>query len=467
MSPLRPLPFAPLLLQLGAACLLALLPSPAVAQGGIQVWGTNYQGVASETPGGSDFVQAAAGDTHAVALRRDGSLHSWGDDRRGQVSETPPGTGYTTVEAGGGVSLALRTDGSIASWGWDKFGLVSNAPTGTGFTQVSAGHGGHCIALGADGSLHSWGIQNQSSWDYGQVTNTPTGTGYTFVEASYYNSAALRADGSIDIWGSDHYGLVSYAPTGTGFRQVTLGVYHGLALRSDGSIFSWGLNHGGFGILNTPHGPGFIQVDTDDTHAIALHSDGTLHSWGEDGEVLWSTPPGNGFFDAKAGSSYSLALRRPGVGTSFCFGDGTGSPCPCGAPGVPGAGCNNGLLNGGVTLYSYGTPSITTDSFGMQAGVAAAGAVGILIRADHKVNGGLGIAVSDGLHCIAGRTARTHYIMSMGGNLSFPTFQLEPHGTFSNGPGQPTYYQFWYRDYQGCTANSFNSSNALEVVWAP
>jgi len=63
-----------------------------------------------QVPAGT-FSDLAAGLTHALAVRTDGSLASWGDDTFGQVSGTPTGV-FSAVAAGGGFSLAIADSGN-------------------------------------------------------------------------------------------------------------------------------------------------------------------------------------------------------------------------------------------------------------------------------------------------------------------------------------------------------------------
>jgi alpha-tubulin suppressor-like RCC1 family protein len=97
----------------------------------------------SDTPVGT-FSSVAAGYTHSVAIRTDGTLASWGANDFDVVSDTPVGT-YSAVAAGGNHSVALRPDGTLVSWGDDNYGQVSRTPTGT-FSAVAAG-GNHNVAI--------------------------------------------------------------------------------------------------------------------------------------------------------------------------------------------------------------------------------------------------------------------------------------------------------------------------------
>jgi len=71
-------------------------------------------------------------------------------------------------------------------------------------------------------------------------------------------AAAVRSDGTVWTWGSDGFGKrtgdpARYAPGGpptpvqglAGVRQVALGEHHGCALREDGTVWCWGSDHNG------------------------------------------------------------------------------------------------------------------------------------------------------------------------------------------------------------------------------
>lgn len=82
------------------------------------------------------------------------------------------------VAAGYRHTVALHSDGTLWAWGWNQSGQLGDGTTtdratpvkiGEGFTLVAAGygysnssdgyitHGGHTLALKADGSLWAWG----------------------------------------------------------------------------------------------------------------------------------------------------------------------------------------------------------------------------------------------------------------------------------------------------------------------
>lgn len=419
-------------------------------------------------PVGADYTQVSSGQDHSLALRTDGSIVAWGLDNFGMISNAPAGTGFVQVAAGYNHAAALRSDGSIVSWGEDLDGQVTNTPAGTGFIQVAVGlH--HSVALHTDGTLVSWG-GNQ----VGQVSLTPTGSNFVEVSAGIGHSLARRANGRIKTWGQNNYEQVTGTPKEMGFVQISGGGDHSLALRADGSIVAWGRNTHGQ-VSQTPTGTGFTQVSGGFLHSMALHPDGTIESWGYDGIlnlVTW-THAGPGFTAIAGGVYHSAALRETFDGSAYCFGDGSGSTCPCGLPGNVGEGCANSTGVAGAQLRSAGVSSMSStiwSHYGLVIRNAPPMKAGLILRGANQVNGGLGNLVGDGLLCTSGQSARSSVeLTTASGDAYFHNFQgnqLLKDATY--GIGATTHYQFWYRDPDNtCSGSGFNFSNAWAEIWWP
>ncbi|HUP70746.1 MAG TPA: hypothetical protein VM142_13160, partial [Acidimicrobiales bacterium] len=104
----------------------------------------------------SDVVAIAAGNSHSLALKSDGTVWAWGDNGQSQLgrattcdpSTTPPTnctstfavqvltspltalSGVAAISAGGLHSLALKSDGTAWSWGRNIEGQLGNATAG-------------------------------------------------------------------------------------------------------------------------------------------------------------------------------------------------------------------------------------------------------------------------------------------------------------------------------------------------
>ena len=106
------------------AAALVIAGEPATAQTGIVGWGSR---VFNSAWNEGSYTQVAAGHTHTVGLRIDGSIVAWGDNSYGQtnVPALPPGLNYTQVAAGDAHTVALRSDGSVVAWGDNDSGQTN------------------------------------------------------------------------------------------------------------------------------------------------------------------------------------------------------------------------------------------------------------------------------------------------------------------------------------------------------
>ncbi|MBF9224014.1 RCC1 domain-containing protein [Hymenobacter ruricola] len=235
------------------------------------------------------YTQVAAGAYHSLGLRADGSLYAWGWNQFGELGiATNSGTfgpnpvptqvagTYTQVAAGASHSLGLRADGSLYAWGWNHYGQLSSTtnngtdiatptltPVAGTYTQVAAG-GTHSLGLRADGSLYAWGSNtygvlgssvNINTYNPNPVPTLVAGT-YTQVAAGVQHSLGLRADGSLWAWGTNYAGQLgkgSFGPDAnpTPTREVTLGT--GWTTLGTGSVAS-------FSLVRTPSAQNFASA---------------------------------------------------------------------------------------------------------------------------------------------------------------------------------------------------------------
>jgi alpha-tubulin suppressor-like RCC1 family protein len=233
----------------------------------------------SITPAGWSVV--AAGGTHSLGIRSDGSLWAWGWNHSGQLGigdnrdrNTPVRVGiandWRVVRSGYFHSLGIRTDGSLWAWGWNLYGQLGtggvyagkNTPTRVGslsnWIAVSAGYD-HSLGIRTDGSLWAWGKNDKYQLGLGDTNdrNIPVRVGsfndWMAVAAGTHCSFGIRLNGSLWSWGENTHGQLgmgdhypSLIPTQVGSSNnwvaVRAGFDHSLGIRTDGSLYSWGNN---------------------------------------------------------------------------------------------------------------------------------------------------------------------------------------------------------------------------------
>ena len=356
-------------------------------------------------------------NNHSVALKNDGTVWAWGQNQYGQLGNNTTtnssipvqvkddtGNGFLTdvkfVAAGTSHSLAVKNDGTVWAWGYNYYGQLGNNTTtnsyipvqvkdaaGTGFlilTDVKAVVAGnsHSLAVKNDGTAWAWG-NNQ----YGQLGNNTTtnsfmpvqvkdaaGTGFLtdikVIAAGSYNYLVAKNDGTLWAWGNNGSGQLgngtlthSSIPvqvkdaTGTGFltgiTDMASGANQSLAVKNDGTLWAWGYNGDGrLGDGTTIQslipvqvkdgtGNSFLtdvkDVSTGNSHSLAVKNDGTVWAWGTNyyGELGESTYTNSskpvqvkdaagtgllaGITTVAAGNCYSLSVKNDG--TVWAWGD--------------------------------------------------------------------------------------------------------------------------------------------------
>jgi len=213
---------------------LALSNAPFVAatktDGTLWTWGNNSNGqlglnnrtnYSSPVQVGAltNWLKVSCGYRFLMAIKTDGTLWGWGDNTNGEVGlpslinySSPKQVGALTnwksVSNGQYFTLALKTDGTLWFWG-DNFngnsgnnvsGNAYSSPTQVGsltsWSSVTAGPS-QSAAIKNDGTLWMWGKNQQGQLGLGNRTSYSipkqigTLSGWLSVSCSTYNTAAI------------------------------------------------------------------------------------------------------------------------------------------------------------------------------------------------------------------------------------------------------------------------------------
>lgn len=162
-------------------------------------------------------------------------------------------------------------------------------------------------------------------------------------------------------------------------------------------------------------------------------------------------------------TGWTLNGNGAGSGGGFCYGDGTGSICPCGNLASAGQGCQNSTGSGGV-LAAVGNPNITGDTLALKAFHCPSQRIGLFFQGERQLGGGSGWLFGDGLRCVGAPVIRLQTVQIDGTGTAISTVPLATVGGIS--PGDTVYYQFWYQDPGNSPcAMQFNTTNAVARTW--
>ena len=227
--------------------------------GSVLAWGHNRSGqlgngsfVDSSSPvrvtGIGAVKTLSAGDAFSVAVQTDGAVLAWGNNNSGELgngstskSSAPvpvnglgPGSGVVAVAAGDSHALALKSDGTVLAWGNNQSGQLGDgtAPTdhhkpvqvaglgpGSGVVKLAAGLT-FALALKYGGTVLAWGNNARGELGTGDapadhLTPVPVSgaAGAVDIAAGWEHGLALRSDGSVVSWGDNSLGQLGDGTT--------------------------------------------------------------------------------------------------------------------------------------------------------------------------------------------------------------------------------------------------------------
>ena len=311
----------------------------------------------------SGVAAVAAGQTHSLFLKTDGTLWGMGNNGNGQLGDgtttqrTTPvqvASGVAAMAAGENHSLFLKTDGTLWAAGYNYYGQLGNGTTTDRSTPVQVASGVSAVSAGdayslyvkTDGTLWAMGLNNYSQLGDGTTTNRSTpvqvASGVAAVADGGSHSLYLKTDGTLWATGRNNTGQLGDGTTtnrttpvqvASGVAAVSAGGNHSLHLKTDGTLWAMGENVNGQlgdGTTTSRTTPvqvasGVAAVSAGVYHSLYLKTDGTLWAagynyYGQLGNGTTtdrSTPVqvASGVAAVAAGGNHSLIIFVPAAPT--------------------------------------------------------------------------------------------------------------------------------------------------------
>jgi alpha-tubulin suppressor-like RCC1 family protein len=240
------------------------------------------------------------------------------DTRNTPVTTFAGGTNWKQLSTGYRITAAIKTDGTLWTWGFGSQGQLGNNQTTSRLTPVTTFAGGtdwrqvscserHVAAIKTNGTLWTWGwgaggrLGNNATVNIiTPVTTFAGGTNWRQVSAGNNSTSAIKADGTLWIWGNSEIGNGNLFPRstpvttfagGSNWKQTSSGSVHTVAIKTDGTLWIWGFGSGRLGTNDTvakstpvttfAGGNNWKQVSSGQNHTAAIKTDGTLWTWGD------------------------------------------------------------------------------------------------------------------------------------------------------------------------------------------
>jgi len=297
------------------------------SDGTLWTWGRNHTGQLGHTssdscapetdpcstsPGqvGSDnkWISIAAGWSHSVALKSDGTLWAWGSNGTGQLGHTSletcggnpcslsPGqvgtdTDWVSITAGPSHTMALKSDGTLWAWGSNSSGQL-----GDGTTTNSYGPEQICLYLFSPDNIlfpYSGGssdshliVYGTCSWaaeaDYSWITIDSGGSG---VGMNIPNNIDFTVDPNT---GADRYGTITVTGRSLILNQTGVPACTYTVSPMSGTSYP---SSGGSGTISVMTDPGCTWTANSSNPQILIYAGATGNG---NGTVAYLVLPNNG-----------------------------------------------------------------------------------------------------------------------------------------------------------------------------
>lgn len=351
-----------------------------LATAGFNSWGAVGDGTTNSTTTYAPIIpsgvwKVATGQNTSFALMDDSTVWSWGNAIYGGLGEDVGATMRTTpdqintltdiidIDAGESHAIALKSDGTVWTWGQGSYGALGHGDWSNdtipqmvaGLTNIVAvAAGGHSSAvLTADGDVYTWGRNDEGQLAINNTSNknTPQLLIYNVsgnaaqVVLGHKTLIVLDSLGTAKFAGYNYYGQYgtgstndSYVLTpGFGFNDiiaVDMGHRFAMVMRRDRTVWTSGWNNSGelgdgTGTQSTV--PVMVMTDgfmlgTGRQSSWVMKTDRSIWGWGWNGGQVGDGTTTNIFSPVQV---YSCPCLGPQFSISAtdasCFGEANGT----------------------------------------------------------------------------------------------------------------------------------------------
>ena len=213
-----------------------------------------------------DVVAIAAGKSHIVGLRADGTVLASGDNLFGQC-KVSGWKEIVSIQAGGSRTVGIKRDGTVVASGRNNHGQC-NVSEWRNIISVAMGDL-HTVGLRSDGTVVAVGYNEDGRCDVSDWTDVvaiAVGNGFT---------VGLRANGTVVAVGNDENGQCRVSDWDHVVAVSTdMFSLHLAALRSDGTVLATGYNEDGR--CEVSDWRDIVSVAVFGSYTVGLRSNGTV-----------------------------------------------------------------------------------------------------------------------------------------------------------------------------------------------
>jgi alpha-tubulin suppressor-like RCC1 family protein len=230
----------------------------------------------------TNWSNVSLSQSHVLAVNNEGALYAWGENNNGQLGlgntvnrSSPVQVGALTnwsgaaaggvAQAGIGVqSAAIKTDGTLWSWGANNDGRLGlndtvyrSSPVQVGaltnWSQISVGggNGRHVLSIKTDGTMWSWGRNHYGQLGLGNTINRSSPvqigalTNWAAISAGDQMSLAIKSDGTMWVWGENGFGALGLNDSANRSSPVQVGALTNWVNASSGARQTGAINLSG------------------------------------------------------------------------------------------------------------------------------------------------------------------------------------------------------------------------------